>query len=128
MFAQTARYLGERHGQIAHRVTAMPCAVYSRDGIAPFVTSDTSFGSRILPSGNTHVQCVTIDHALPGFRPTFISMDIEGSELEALEGAEETIRESRPDLAICVYHSPNHLWDVPLYLDGLGLGYRYAVS
>jgi FkbM family methyltransferase len=124
-FAQTARYLSECHGRIAHRVTAMPCAVYSRDGVEPFVTSDTSFGSRILPSGNTHAQCVTIDHALPGFRPTFISMDIEGAELEALKGAEGTLKSVCPDLAVCVYHSPSHLWEIPLYLHGLGLGYRF---
>jgi FkbM family methyltransferase len=124
-FAHTARYLSECHGQMAHRVTAMPCAVYSRNGVERFVTSDTSFGSRILATGNTHVQCVTIDHALPGFRPTFISMDIEGAELEALKGAESALRSARPDLAVCVYHSPSHLWEIPLYLNGLGLGYRF---
>jgi FkbM family methyltransferase len=124
-FAQTAEYLSTNHERIAERVTANPCAVYSHDGIEPFTTSDTSFGSRILPEGNTFVQCVTIDHALPGFRPTFISMDIEGAELEALKGAERTITLHRPDLAVCVYHSPSHLWEIPLYLHGLGLGYRF---
>ena len=51
-------------------------------------------------------------------------MDIEGAELEALKGAEKTIRADRPDLGICVYHSPSHLWEIPLYLHGLGVGYR----
>jgi len=47
-------------------------------------------------------------------------MDIEGAELDALKGAENTIRESLPDLAICLYHSPSHLWEIPLFISSLG--------
>lgn len=123
-FRLTAEYLSQNRERIAARVTAMPCAVYSHETIAPFTYSDTSFGSRILETGDSRIQCVSIDHVLPGFCPTIITMDIEGAEPEALKGAEQTIRESRPDLAICVYHAPHHLWEIPLYLDSLGLGYR----
>jgi FkbM family methyltransferase len=123
-FALTAEYLSRNHERVARRVTAIPCAVYSHEAIEPFTYSDTSFGSRILASGEARIQCVSIDHVLPGFHPTFINMDIEGAELEALKGAEKTLRVSRPDLGICVYHSPGHLWEIPLYLHSLGVGYR----
>ncbi len=119
------KYLATHKAKVAGRVTVLPCAVYRHDAVEPFTYSDTSFGSRILASGNARVQAVAIDHVLPDFQPTFISMDIEGAELAALQGAEETIRTSRPDLAICVYHAPNHLWEIPLYLHKLGLGYRF---
>lgn len=46
--------------------------------------------------------------------PTFIKMDIEGSERAALAGGAGTITGSRPQLAISVYHSPSDLWDIPL--------------
>jgi FkbM family methyltransferase len=124
-FGLAAEYLSMHREQVAHRVTAIPCAVYSHEAIEPFTYSDTSFGSRILPSGEARIQAVSIDRVLPGFYPTFINMDIEGAELEALKGAEKTIRSSRPDLAICVYHAPNHLWEIPLYLHSLGVGYRF---
>jgi FkbM family methyltransferase len=124
-FSLTTEYLSEYREQTARHITALPCAVYSHEAIAPFTYSGTSFGSRILPSGEARIQCVSIDHVLPDFHPTFINMDIEGAEPEALRGAERTIRESRPDLAICVYHAPNHLWEIPLYLHSLGLGYRF---
>jgi len=123
-FALTAAYLAE-HDEIAARVSVIPCAVYSHEKIAPFIYSDTSFGTRILESGNSWIQSVSIDHVLPHFRPTYIVMDIEGAELDALKGAEKTIQSNRPDLAICVYHSPSHLWEIPLYIDSLGLGYRF---
>ena len=48
--------------------------------------------------------------------PQFIKMDIEGAELEALQGAKYLINSNRPDLAISVYHSPNYLWDILLYI------------
>jgi FkbM family methyltransferase len=124
-FRSVVRHLAEHHERIAGRVTAIPCAVYSHEAIEPFTYSDTSFGSRILTSGQARIQCVSIDHILHGFHPTFVSMDIEGAEPEALKGAEKTIRNNRPDLAICVYHAPHHLWEIPLYLHGLGLGYRF---
>ena len=41
-------------------------------------------------------------------RVDFIKMDIEGAEPKALIGAERTIREHRPQLAISVYHDLKH--------------------
>jgi hypothetical protein len=43
-------------------------------------------------------------------------MDIEGSEPQALSGAEEIIKKQKPKLAISVYHKLEHLWEIPLYL------------
>jgi len=74
--------------------------------------------------GNTMIQCVSIDQAVPSFVPTLIKMDIEGAEPDALRGAEATLRRNRPGLAVALYHKPEHLWEIPLWLAGLGLGYR----
>lgn len=58
-------------------------------------------------------------------RVDFIKMDIEGAELEALKGAEETIRRHRPKLAISVYHYLPNFWEIAQWIEGLGLGYRF---
>ena len=52
-------------------------------------------------------------------------MDIEGAEMDALKGAEQTSREQRPGLAICVYHRPEDLWNIPLYLHEICPDYRF---
>lgn len=46
-------------------------------------------------------------------RVDYIKMDIEGSEIAALEGARETILAHRPKLGVCVYHRPVELWTIP---------------
>jgi hypothetical protein len=70
--------------------------------------------SRVDSTGDTLIQCAAIDEALPGFSPNFIKMDVEGAELSALWGARRTILEHRPALAISLYHTAAHLWQLPL--------------
>ncbi len=53
----------------------------------------------------------TIDSLLAGGivpRVDFIKMDIEGSEVEALYGAAQTVQKFRPKLSLCAYHHPDH--------------------
>jgi FkbM family methyltransferase len=61
-------------------------------------------------------------------RVDFIKLDVEGSELSALRGAESALRRFRPRLAIAAYHKPDDLFTIPEYLHGLGLGYRFRLG
>ena len=45
--------------------------------------------------------------------PTFIKMDIEGAEREALAGVEQLIRSHKPKLAICAYHKVEDIYTLP---------------
>ncbi len=59
----------------------------------------------------------------PGY-DIYIKLDIEGSEMRALKGAEKLIRERKPNLAICLYHKPNDIVEIPIYLKSLVPEYK----
>ena len=124
IYQRLVDYLGKHKHELADNIIAMPCAVYNREALMRFANG-SGLGSRISADGNSMVQCVALDHVLTGFKPTFICMDVEGVEPEVLKGAEALIRTNCPDLAICVYHAPHHLWEIPLWLQSLELGYRF---
>ena len=46
-------------------------------------------------------------------RLDYIKMDIEGAEIDALNGATESIKKFKPKLAISAYHKGSHLWEIP---------------
>ncbi len=60
-------------------------------------------------------------------RITFIKMDIEGAEIEALKGAEQTIQTQKPKLAICIYHRDSHLYEIPLMIKKMVPEYRFWI-
>jgi FkbM family methyltransferase len=60
-------------------------------------------------------------------RITMIKLDIEGSELLALEGMMKTMRRDKPKLAICIYHKLADLWELPLYIKELVPEYKLFV-
>jgi len=80
--------------------------------------------STISTGGQTKVESVPLDDILKKCDPTFIKMDIEGAEIDALLGAKKTIQKSLPVLAICVYHQQNHLWKIPLLIKSFSQEYR----
>lgn len=123
-FQLLAKYLSDHHRQIAKSAVAFPCGVFSHEMQFRFAAGNL-INSAITENGDSIIQCVALDHALPGFKPTFINMDIEGAELAALKGAETLIKENKPDLAISAYHAPNDMWEIPRYLHNLNLGYKF---
>lgn len=84
--------------------------------------------SSVQESGETSISVAPIDEVVdPADRVTMIKMDIEGSEMESLRGARETIRRDRPKLAICIYHKPEDMTEIPLYIKELVPEYRLYV-
>lgn len=96
----------------------------NKDGFVLFQEGRGS-GSHITKHGNTQVPVTTIDNYLKGEKATFIKMDIEGCELAALMGAENTIKKFHPKLAIAIYHKPNDIIEIPLYIWKIAPDYKF---
>ncbi len=108
-----------------HDTQVINGAVGEMSGEARFRSDIRPGSSRIdAEQGESMTQVYTIDGALDGEEATFIKMDIEGSELSALKGGGGTIRKYRPKLAICTYHKPEDMWEIPEYVLSLHEDYR----
>lgn len=62
-----------------------------------------------------------------GIAPTYIKMDIEGAEAEALLGAKESIEKNKPKLAICLYHKPDDIFKLPLLVHKINPLYKMYI-
>jgi FkbM family methyltransferase len=103
--------------------------LYSHSAALEFV-SDLGVGSAITNENNAlrfkefkNKTTISIDVAaldeIINSPVSFIKMDIEGAELNALSGAKNIIKLNKPKLAICLYHNPCDLWDIPLFVHDL---------
>jgi len=97
------------------RVLALQAAVGKERAKLRFAATGLG-NAAICESGAVEVECVPLDEALASEVPTYIKMDIEGAEPDALAGAATTIRDHKPVLAVCAYHAQDHLWRIPLLL------------
>jgi methyltransferase FkbM-like protein len=74
---------------------------------------------QMRPGGDLLVSVVPLDEYVEQENiesVNFIKIDIEGMEIEALFGMANTISRCRPTLAVSIYHTPEHLWRIPLML------------
>jgi FkbM family methyltransferase len=99
-----------------------PLAASENVGWASFTSSGAS--SAVVDGDGIPVQTVNLDF-LANINVSYIKMDIEGSELSALRGAEVIIRRDKPILAISIYHKPGDLVEIPSYLFSLGVYRRF---
>jgi len=118
--AAKLRALAGRHRWCDVRLVAK--GLWSKAEALRFYASEGPSISAISATGNTSVEVDSIDNAAPD--ATFIKLDVEGAELEALKGAAGTIKRNRPKLAVCLYHKPGDLFEIPLFIKSQVPEYR----
>ena len=74
--------------------------------------------------GNSMVECYTIDEICADVTPTYIKMDVEGAEYEALLGGADTIKKYKPKLNIAAYHRCEDIFKLPLLIKSLNPDYK----
>jgi FkbM family methyltransferase len=101
-------------------IKIVPKGLYSEETTLKFATtggfSQTSGGNIVTEDGANvsfiPVTSLDVFFANTNDHPTFIKLDIEGSEREALLGMRNAIQRARPKLAICAYHKPEDIYDL----------------
>jgi len=72
-------------------------------------------GSVIAADGNIEIETAMVDE-YTNRKVTFIKLDLEGAEYRALIGARKTICHDKPILAVCIYHKPEDIWEIPMLI------------
>jgi FkbM family methyltransferase len=84
--------------------------------------------SNISKDGDLIIEVDSIDNVLKGQIVSFIKMDIEGAEYDALNGAQQTIIRYKPKLAVSMYHKPDDLFKIPQYIRELRPDYKFYLK
>jgi FkbM family methyltransferase len=129
--ALLSKSVGALPEDLRQKITVWPYATGDLDGQVSFAaTGDVA--ARVGAAGTgLNIESRKLDSLDWRFTPTYIKMDIEGSEPDALAGGAKLLRNAQPVLAICLYHRLEHLWQIPNLIHSLSPGYsmfirRYA--
>jgi FkbM family methyltransferase len=95
------------------RITILPYAVGRTNGQVSFNAGKSAASGVSAQSGTDEVECRSLDTLMSSVQPTYIKMDTEGAEPDAILGAAQVLKHSMPVLAACVYHRCDHLWQIP---------------
>lgn len=119
-------YIKERvENKLIPKVNMYNSALWNKNENLYFVQDRA--GSHIAQKGNMLIKGIMLDDVVKDEKVTFIKMDVEGSELNALRGAKNTIVRNKPKLAICIYHKPEDILEIPIYLLELVPEYKFYI-
>jgi FkbM family methyltransferase len=108
---------------VRSRVEAIAVAAGSQTGKTRFDATGT-VSSAVGSAGSLEVDVAPLDDVLSQRSTSYIKMDIEGSEPEALAGAHRILQQDEPVLAICLYHRQEDLWQIPLQIRAINPRYH----
>lgn len=120
--------LSKKNLEHTENVEVLKLALSDHRGDAEFSQIFAGLMGSRLGSGGDYVETVqvdTIDNVMNGHPVTFIKLDIEGAELDALKGAEQTLKTYKPKLAVSLYHKNEDIYEIPLWLKEIVPEYKF---
>lgn len=108
------------------RVSFFEKGLWSSEGKIGFSNGDSDWSGRISANADEYIETVALDEIV-NEKVTFLKMDIEGAEIEALKGAKRIIKEDKPYLAVCIYHKLNDLFEIPLLIHEMVPEYKMYI-
>lgn len=110
----------------SNRLKIFNAGLYSKTGEIGFESLGNK-ASFVSETGESKISLVNLDGVVGVHKPTYIKLDIEGAEKEALYGMKDTITKYHPKLAISVYHKASDLWELPLVILNLSPSYNVFI-
>lgn len=106
-----------------------PYGLGNKEGKCGFVATGSG-ASYIDVNAENYINIKTLDSIVQkgGYPVTFIKLDVEGAELDALKGAKKCIQKNLPKLAISAYHKKYDLIELPIYVMSLSDKYRFNLG
>jgi len=98
--------------------------LWDKAGELPFENGGSEM-SRVADSSSHRISVVALDDIVEA--PTLIKLDVEGSEPEALRGANRVIERYRPRLALSIYHHPDHFLAIPALVKEMRSDYVFDI-
>lgn len=98
-------------------------AVYSENKTLNF--SSAAGRQSTISSKGEEVEAISIDELCRDKAITYIKMDVEGAEYEAIEGARETLKDKKPMLNIALYHKSKDIFELPLKIAQINSDYKF---
>jgi len=124
-FRQCRKYYEEN--ALTDKVEFIGKGLWNKKSVMRIGSGQSSAGSSVGAKGESEIEVTTLDSEVGEDKVTFIKMDIEGAELNALKGAKATIMKNKPRLAICIYHKPEDLYEIPEYLLSIVPEYKFWI-
>ena len=100
-------------------------AVSDKDSVALFNAAagrQSSFSDK-----GDEIETVTVDTLAIGKKITYLKMDVEGAEYEAICGAEKTLVNHKPKLNIALYHKSEDIFLLPLKVASINPDYKFYI-
>jgi len=107
--------------RVEDKIIPVKALLSDKDGVYKIKMTGSS-SSSILVNGGTEVESITLDSFVIKNNIEhidFIKLDVEGAELDVLNGARETIKKFKPKMAISVYHKPDDIILITSFLHEL---------
>lgn len=117
------RLLAERLAQQGLPVEVYESGIWSEAGELSFSDSGGR-QSTFMGAQKRTVPVTTIDEVAAGRRISYIKLDVEGAEAQAIAGGSRTLINCRPKLFLAAYHYDADIFRLPMLLWELVPGYK----
>lgn len=112
-----------------HDFVLVPFGLWDKEATLQFEAKGTAASSISNQPNNkqtsiSSIQVVSLDSFIKNEPVSFIKMDIEGAEINAIKGASNIINMNKPKCAICAYHKKADLYEIAILLKKYNPNYK----